>query len=76
MCLCYLLNLDFFVFYRMKIFKESSHVIMSIILCRLLQYEKSDCFIMIDVKIVELDHKVVASTPTDCRVYVEVSKFM
>ena len=50
MCLCYLLNLDFFVFYRMKIFKESSHVIMSIILCRLLQYEKSDCFIMIDVK--------------------------
>ena len=47
---CCFLNLDFLVFYRRKIFKKSSHVIMSIILSRLLQYESSDCLIIIDVK--------------------------
>ena len=50
MCPCCFLNLDFFVFYRRKIFMKLSHVIMSIILSRLLQYERSDCFIIIDVK--------------------------
>ena len=47
---CCFLNLDFLVFYRRKIFKKSSHVIMSIILSRLLQYESSDCLIIIDEK--------------------------